>query len=96
MITKQEAFVIAVNYLQENRSTSRSERVIGEDMIIEKPYGWLFFYQSKRYLETKQFIDLLIGSRPFIVENSTGRVAHLRGRAIIDFPFDGAYDELLG
>jgi hypothetical protein len=94
MITEQEALVIAKKHLRGNLSPDQSDIIIREDMIIKKPYGWLFFYQTKRYLETKQSEYAIIGDHPFIVEKSTGRVAHLRGRANIDFPFDGDYDEL--
>jgi len=95
MITYQEAVAIATDYLKPDEKNSLEFAII-EEATIEKPYGWIFFYQTKRYLETKQFRDAAFGTEPFIVEASTGKISFLRGRSNIDFPFDGNYNELLG
>ncbi|TGL15866.1 YrhB domain-containing protein [Leptospira meyeri] len=43
-----------------------SARIIDELTII-KPYGWIFFYQSKKYLETKDNKYLLFGTGPILL-----------------------------
>jgi hypothetical protein len=67
MITFEQAKQIAV----EKIGTSCA---ILESKIIEKPYGWYFIYQSKCYIETQDFRDMLVGSAGFIVESDTGKI----------------------
>lgn len=45
----------------------RSVLVILDEHTIEKPYGWVFFYQSQRFLETRDFSDGLAGNAPLLV-----------------------------
>ena len=51
-----------------------SDCAIIANSIIEKPYGWYFSFQSKKYLETGDFREMLAGSGGFIVEKETGSV----------------------
>lgn len=44
-----------------------------DDATIERPYGWLFFYQTKRFIETRDWQDGLIGSGGILVEKHGGR-----------------------
>jgi hypothetical protein len=44
-----------------------------ENATIERHYGWVFFYQTKRFIETRDFFDGLIGSGGILVENNGGR-----------------------
>jgi len=41
---------------------------------ITKPYGWVFFYQSKKYLADKRFSDKLVGNAPIIVDRVNGEL----------------------
>lgn len=41
---------------------------------IEKPYGWYFFSQTKKFIKTEDFRDMDIGHGGFLVENKTGRI----------------------
>jgi hypothetical protein len=45
-----------------------------EDSILEKPYGWVFSFNSRRFLETGDVGDMLVGSAGFVVERENGRV----------------------
>ena len=56
------------------------ELVIIDDATIERPFGWVFFYQSKRYLESGEFEFCLAGNAPLIVDRRTGEV-HVTGTA---------------
>ena len=51
------------------------ELAIIDSETIEKEYGWVFFYQTKDYLETGNIEDTLVGNAPFIVNKYTGEVA---------------------
>ena len=44
---------------------------------IEKPYGWIFFYTSKKYWETGDVSEAVAGNGPIIVEKSTGTFRQL-------------------
>lgn len=48
--------------------------VVLEGKTIEKEWGWVFFYQSKGYLESGDFRDMLDGNAPFIVNRHTGAI----------------------
>jgi hypothetical protein len=37
------------------------------DATIEKPYGWVFFYNSKEWIETHDAQHMLLGNAPIIV-----------------------------
>ena len=76
MITIKEAEVIANQYLIDLQVK------IGDPVqltkIQEEPFGWVFFYQSKDYLETGNLSSMLAGNAPFIVDHKTGTV-HVLG-----------------
>lgn len=46
--------------------------VICDEATIERPFGWVFFYDSKRHLETGDFRHALAGNAPLIVNRHTG------------------------
>jgi hypothetical protein len=41
---------------------------------ITKPYGWVFFYQSCGYIETRNDLDILCGNAPIIVDRVDGEI----------------------
>lgn len=41
---------------------------IVDDETIVRPYGWIFFYQSKRFLETGEFAYQIAGNSPILVD----------------------------
>jgi len=45
-----------------------------ESSIIEKPYGWYFNFQSKKFIATQDHRYALVGSGGLIVERRDGRV----------------------
>jgi Immunity protein 35 len=66
MITKEAAQELVLAEI--NRPPlAGSERVIGK--VIAKEYGWIFCYQSKRYLETGDIHHRLAGNVPIVVEH---------------------------
>lgn len=50
--------------------------VILEDQTEERPFGWVFVYVPRRYLETRSPNDLVPGNGPLVVERD-GKVAFL-------------------
>ncbi|MCC6898122.1 MAG: hypothetical protein IT377_04065 [Polyangiaceae bacterium] len=45
--------------------------------LIEKPYGWVCFYQSVRYLETGEESAQLVGNGPVVLMRDTLQIHHL-------------------
>ncbi len=50
------------------------ELIILDEYIIEKSWGWVFFYTSKKWHETKDFNYAIAGNAPIIVERTTGKL----------------------
>jgi hypothetical protein len=72
MISKFEAENIALRYL------ATLEEEVGEPLglidseTIEESFGWVFFYNSKEYLNTGAFNAMLAGNAPFIINRKDG------------------------
>jgi hypothetical protein len=41
---------------------------------IEKDWGWVFFYDSEKHIETGEFKEAIAGNAPYIVNNKTGAI----------------------
>lgn len=71
-MTKEQALDIV------NKELISEERKYGiplkiyEDITHEFDYGWVFFYQSKAYIETNDFGKMLGGNSPIIVDKENG------------------------
>jgi hypothetical protein len=48
------------------------EVILCENLTIEKEFCWVFFYNSKRYIETGDFSYCLIGNAPMIIDKING------------------------
>lgn len=48
--------------------------IILAEKTIEKSWGWIFFYQSKAYVETGNFSEMLAGNAPIFVNRNTGQL----------------------
>ncbi len=70
MLTYQQALDLV-------RDMMIDDHIILEEHGIEKDYGWVFFYQSKRFVETGDMNFALVGNCPILVEKETGRVVEL-------------------
>jgi len=86
MINLNQAMEIAQAYLND------LQRDMGIPIQIvktrEESFGWIFFYQSKEYLDTENFSAMLAGNAPFIVDKERANV-HVLGTAHpVDFYVD--------
>jgi hypothetical protein len=54
---------------------------INDKETIEKDFGWIFFYNSKRFLASGDARYRLAGNGPIVVERQTGHV-ELFGSAV--------------
>ena len=48
--------------------------VVMKDRVVKRPYGWVFFYTSKKYLKTKDQRDQVAGNAPIIVDRINGEI----------------------
>ena len=73
MLIKTEALEIVTKKLQQ-MSASADPFVLVEKSTIEKPFGWVFFYNAKRFVETGESRYRLAGNGPVIVNKHNGSV----------------------
>ncbi len=78
MISKEEAIKKVEDLLAER--IPEQNPVILDEHTIEKEFGWVFFYQSKQYIETNDFQYMLAGNAPYIVNRFDGSI-HETGTA---------------
>ncbi len=60
------------------------------DETIEYGFGWVFFYQTDSYIQSKDFRDMTVGHGPVIVDKTTGKLfetgsAHLTEQYVETF-----------
>lgn len=73
MITREQAQAVAASRIAELMGKKNSCDIV-DALTIDSPSGWMFFYQSRRYLETQDPSDALAGNAPLIVDRFTGKV----------------------
>lgn len=73
MITKEQAIQIVINYVTKNGTYLRDNPpYIVKSRITELPYGWLFFWGSKKFQETGDVKWAYIGNSPLLVDKYDG------------------------
>jgi len=83
-LTKTEARQQALSYLRSQEAAAGFELVLMDDRTLERAFGWVFFYDSKRHIETRDFRDAVVGNAPIVVTKAGGQV-HVTGTA---FPIE--------
>jgi len=48
--------------------------IVLERSTIERPFGWVFFYNSREFVETGNASAALAGNAPYIVNRFTGAI----------------------
>lgn len=81
MISESEALALVKQYIEQQCSAVPGGVAIMEERTIRKSYGWIFFYNSNRYLETRSPLEALGGNGPIVVERVGGRL-HQLGSAL--------------
>ncbi len=78
--TREQAHAI----LEQTLSLGRSI-VIDGSATIERSWGWVFFTQSRAYMETGDPSEMLAGNAPLIVERESGRIFETGTADPLDF-----------
>jgi Immunity protein 35 len=68
MTDQFKALSIVKNYIKNVRKLNNISRElqVAMDLTIEKPYGWIFTFENKKWVETRDDLELILGF-PFIV-----------------------------
>ena len=72
MISYEDALERVRQHLAGKSGAVKLEPVVNETITIERPFGWVFFYDSKLFLDTGDDDYALIGNSPIIVDRSDG------------------------
>jgi CheY-like chemotaxis protein len=71
-IDEATAKAIALELIHSELFDTDEDLVIIDEATIKKWYGWIFFYDTRKFLETGAFGDRMFGNAPIIVEKSDG------------------------
>jgi reverse gyrase len=76
-ITEEEARRRAEEELQRLFVDAATLLHVFDRPSLTRPYGWVFSWQSERYLETRDFMDVVVANSPLLVLRSSGKVIAL-------------------
>jgi hypothetical protein len=65
MLTFTQAFELAETWV---RVVTGDQAVVVKEHTLKRPYGWVFFYKSRRYLASGETRDMLAGNAPILVD----------------------------
>ena len=75
MITFEQARGIAVTEIA--KALPKYDFVLLDEETIIRPYGWIFYYTTRKHRETGHIMDSVPGNAPFVVNSSDGTVHFL-------------------
>jgi hypothetical protein len=73
MLSRDQARAMVTRAITE-LAPADDEYVILEEPTIERSWGWVFFYNSRQYVETQDVQFHLMGNAPYIVNRNTGEM----------------------
>lgn len=54
--------------------SSEPDLVVLSEFTLERPFGWVFFYNSRQFVQTGDFKYQLLGNAPLIFNRFTGEI----------------------
>jgi hypothetical protein len=85
MLTFQQARQIAENKIKEKYILGDAGGLaILDGETIEKPYAWIFFYNSNRFIETDDDTYALGGNAPLFISKADGQIRTFRTGLSVD------------
>ena len=57
-------------------SESPGSLVVQEELTLCEDFGWVFFYNSQKYIETGDFKSSLVGNAPIVVLKDDGSIRY--------------------
>lgn len=85
MLSNIEIISVAKDYIKKLSQKWEIELTIAEERSIQKEYGMVFYFNSKKFVEDKIEKAKLIGCSPFLVENKTGKIIVFGTNRSIDY-----------
>jgi hypothetical protein len=79
MLNKEKARELAMTRILQWKHEGYEPVIIDEE-TIERPFGWIFFWTSREYIETQDYHYALAGNCPIIVNRFDGST-HVTGTA---------------
>jgi Immunity protein 35 len=79
-MTRDEALVVAKRYVND-ASDETSEFVVMEDETLTTEFGWVFFYNTRAYVERGDALAMAVGNAPLLIDKNTGEL-HVTGTAL--------------
>lgn len=76
MLNIKKATQLAEEYL--NKQSKGNDLVLLSDHTIEFESGWVFFYQTKEYTETRDITKMIANNAPIIIDKKDGSL-HITG-----------------
>jgi hypothetical protein len=73
-MTKEQAMNLVKRYVAEEVSNSDVEFLVIEDQTIVTEFGWVFFYNTKAYIEDEDEMAMAVGNAPIIVDKTSGKL----------------------
>lgn len=80
-MTKDQAINLVNAYLAKIQKGRSYEISIVHDQTLEEDFGWVFFYNTKQYIESGDIEWALGGNAPLIVDRDSGAL-HVTGTAL--------------
>jgi hypothetical protein len=74
VISRDEAAKIAGDRITKMSRDIGLDLVLQYENTVDFDLGWIFFWNSKKYLETKDFAEALAGNAPIIVDRRDGSI----------------------
>ncbi len=78
MINKKKAIQIAEEYLE--KESTQYDLVLLHEHTMEFELGWVFFYQTKEYAETRDITKMVAENAPILIDKNDGSL-HITGTA---------------
>jgi Immunity protein 35 len=74
------AFRLAKAYVDAESAKAGVELAILEDRTLDRPFGWVFFYDTGEFTRTGDDLARAVGNAPLIVDKESGKL-HVTGTA---------------
>jgi hypothetical protein len=71
MLTFAQALELAQTWV---RLVTEDGCVVVTEHTLKRPYGWVFFYDSRAYLASGKTSDMVAGNAPILVDRVDGEV----------------------
>jgi hypothetical protein len=66
LLDRKAAEELVLTHLNGSQPECRQDKVITQ--VLEKPFGWVFYYDSKQHVETSDAKSQLLGGYPILVD----------------------------